>query len=438
MKDRRGTALLAVVLASAATVAACGSSSKSTGSGGGSSSPAAPASASGGSSGSSGTGNSSAAGSPSAGTKASGQAITIGMINQENTPAGSFPEVREGAQAAAQYVNNSLGGVNGRPIKIIPCITDASPSSGANCARQLLDDKVPLVAGGEDFSTSGSIPPLEKAKVPYVGGEPILTPELTSPDSWQFYGGSAGAFPALDAYIATTLKAKTVGIIYTDNPAGTSAATLFGKAILTHLGVTKVKLVPAAADAADFTAPVQQVTSGVDAVEVLFAAQGCSRIMSAVASLGVTAKMFYPGSCADASVIKAGGAGANNAYFNSEPMLFSGNDPQVVTWRSFMKQYAPQTTLSAYSQNGSMTVMNIVALLKKISGPITSAAVVAQLAQTKDEPSFMSHPYTCSRKLVSILPAVCDADNRILQYKNGAFNDILGTWLTGAAAIGLK
>ena len=46
---------------------------------------------------------------------------------------------------------------------------------------------------------------------------------------------------------------------------------------------------------------------------VLFAALGCSRIMQAKQSLGVTAKMFYPGSCLDNKVITAGGSGARGS-----------------------------------------------------------------------------------------------------------------------------
>lgn len=369
--------------------------------------------------------------------KATGAPLPIGFINQENTPAGSFPEVREAAEAAVNYINDDLGGVNGRPLELVSCVTDASPASGANCARQLVDQKVPLVSGGEDFATSGSIPVLEKAKVPYVGGIPILPPELSSDASWQFTGGSVGAFPAQAVYIAKELKAEKVGIIYTANPAGEAAATKFGKDILNKLGVQDVTLVGAAADAADFTGPVAQVTKGnPDAVMVLFAAQGCSRIMAAKQSIGVTAKMFYPGSCADESVIKGGGAGAAGAYFNSEPLLFTSDEPEVKTWRDQMTRYSPKTTLSAYSQAGFQTVMNIQATLKKISGEITPEAVVQTLASAKDEPNFMAHPYTCDRQQVQGAPAVCNATNRIIQYDGGKFVDVLGEWVDGTEYLG--
>ena len=409
----RVTGAVAIMLAAALSLSACSSSSSSP-----------PGAAAGG------------ANNPSV-APASGTPIPLGMINQENTPAGSFPEVREGAQAAVSYINASLGGVKGKPLELTPCITDGSPASGANCSRQLISDKVVAVVGGEDFSTTGSIPPLADAKVPYVGGIPILPAESTSPISFQFSGGSSAAFSAQDKYIAQTVKAKKVNIITTANPAGAAAATTFGQAILAKLGVTDVQTVQAAADAADFTAPVQQIAANnPDAIIVLFASPGCSRIMQASGSLGVTATTFYPGSCLTTAEVKAGGAGAEGAYFNSDNMLFTGNDPQVVTWRDQMKKYQPKAVLSAYSQNGFQSVMNLYqALLKGPAAP-TSASIITTLEGSVDTPSFMGHPYTCNHKIVPGNPAICSSAQRIIQYKGGKFVDVLGNWVDGASLVG--
>jgi branched-chain amino acid transport system substrate-binding protein len=390
--------------------------------------------------GSSGTPTNSAAAPASGGSSvapASGTPIQLGMINQENTPAGSYPDVRQGALAAVSYINDSLGGFNGAPLKLTPCITDASPASGANCSRKLIGDKVVAVVGGEDFSTSGSIPPLEKAKIPYVGGIPILPDESTNPISFQFSGGSSGAFSAQDQYIAQTVKAKKVNIITTANPAGLAAATTFGAKILAKLGVTDVKSVQAAADAADFTAPVQQIAANnPDAIIVLFGSPGCSRIMQARGSLGITATTFYPGSCLTSAEVKAGGAGAAGALFNSDNMLFTGDDPQVVIWRAQMAKYQPSAVLSAYSQNGFQSVMNLWAAMKKGPAEPTSASIISTLESSLNVPSFMGHPYTCNHKIVPGNPAICSSAQRIIQYKDGKFVDVLNAWVDGAKLVG--
>ena len=49
--------------------------------------------------------------------------VCFGMINDE-TGAVTFPEARQGAIAAANYVNSYLGGINGHPIVIDNCTGD--------------------------------------------------------------------------------------------------------------------------------------------------------------------------------------------------------------------------------------------------------------------------------------------------------------------------
>jgi len=136
-----------------------------------------------------------------------GDPIRIGMINQENTPLGSFPELRLGAQAAVDFINAELGGVDGRPVELVPCITTFSVEKSRSCAQELVAKNVDVVTGGIDITSNGSIPVLEQNQMPYVGGIPINFDEMRSPISFQFSGGVPGAFTAFAYDAATRLKA---------------------------------------------------------------------------------------------------------------------------------------------------------------------------------------------------------------------------------------
>ena len=376
-------------------------------------------------------------GSTSSTSQASGTPITIGMINQENTPAGSFPEVRQASEAAVGYVN-SHGGVNGHPIDLKTCITDGTPSGSASCANKMVADHVLVSTMGIDFGTSGSVPVLTKAGIPLIGGDPLLSTELSSKNAVFFVGGSVDAFPDQDAYIGQVMHAKKVSIIYTSNAPGTAAATTFGKDLLIKAGVpaSGIKLVGAPADATDFTPAVTAANANnPDVIMVLFAALGCSRIMQAKQSLGVTAKMFYPGSCLDNKVITAGGSGANGAYFNSEMVPYNDtSNAQVALYQKVMKdKYGSSAVISAYSQLGFQTIMNLAAVLKTMGTPstLTGASVLAKFKSLKNEPSFMAHNYTCNPVPDPTFPSVCNYQNRIVQYKNGTVTDIYGKWISG-------
>jgi ABC-type branched-subunit amino acid transport system substrate-binding protein len=369
--------------------------------------------------------------------------LVIGMINQENTPAGSFPQMSQSERAAVAYVNNELMKGSGYQLKLDVCTTVGTPESSGACANRLIEQKPIAVSIGIDFGTVASVPALTKAGIPMVGGVPLLPPEYGSTNAYFFTAGSAGAFPAQDRYIALNKKDKKVNIIYTDNAAGLAAAGVFGKNILVKLGLNPddIKLVPEAADAADFTPSVTAAAANhPDAIMVLFAAQGCSRVMQAKQALGITGIDFwYPGSCADQAVIKAGGAGAQDAYFNSETLLYNDtSDKDVRTYLTKLKQYGGKNAVvSNFSQSAFQSVMDIYQLFKEIGySKVTSQSLVTKLKTVRNHTNFMAYPYSCNGKRTPF-PSVCNAHNRIVQYKDGAYHDVLNGWITGGPLIKL-
>lgn len=364
-------------------------------------------------------------------------AVVLGMVNQEGSPVGSFPEAREAAQAAVAHINDDLGGVAGRPLRLEVCRTDGSPESSAACANSLLEKRPVAVLGGVDLGAAASLPVFEKAGVPYVGGTPALGEELTSPAAWMLAGGVVGDLLGVADYALNTLEVKKVGALYVDLPGVLATVIAAADVVLRSKGVTDVKLVAAGADAADFAAPLKAATAGnPDAVIVLFGAQSCARIMTAARSLRVTAKLFYPSACASQAVVDAAGAAAENAYFASGYLPFDDPSGDVATWRA----EAGVGRASALSQAGFAVVMDVYSLLEDMllnDGAATPAAVIAELAATRGRPGFMAHPYTCDRAQVSLLPAVCNANVRLLQYRGGRFVDVAGDWVNGAELVKL-
>src|SRR5215204_2196604 len=61
--------------------------------------------------------------------------ITVGYINQEGGVP-SFPEATAGIEAAVEYVNGELGGVEGHPVELATCMVQAE-EDGQRCATQM-------------------------------------------------------------------------------------------------------------------------------------------------------------------------------------------------------------------------------------------------------------------------------------------------------------
>lgn len=178
---------------------------------------------------------------PEQATAAEGDPITIGMINQENTPAGSYPELSQGVDAAIAFVNEQLGGLDGRPIELEVCNTNFSAEGSTSCGQQFVEEQVPVVMGGIDVFGNG-IEVLADNEIPFVGGIPISEQSVTSPNSFQWSGGSWGATVAFADWAANELEAEKVAIVYGEFGSITQSAE-YAQTVLERSGVT-TQLVP--------------------------------------------------------------------------------------------------------------------------------------------------------------------------------------------------
>ncbi|MGH9163946.1 MAG: ABC transporter substrate-binding protein, partial [Acidimicrobiales bacterium] len=360
------------VLATAALVVSAACSGGGGGSGGGDAGPEGPARA------------------------ATGAPLRLGLINQENAAVGSFPELRRGAQAAVRYVNQRLGGVGGRPIVLSVCTTNGSPESSQACANQVLEAKPVAVLGGLDLGAASSLRVFAKTGVAYVGGSPTLGAELTSSAAFMFSGGTAADLLGQLDYILGTLKAKRASFIYLDLGGLTSAVAKVAQRVLEKKGLDSVKLVATRSDAPDFTPVVTAATrSKPDVIVVALPAQGCARVMQAAKALGVKARIFYPGACAEQQVIEGAGGGAEGAYFATGYLPYNAADaPNVAVYRRELKR-SDAGRPSLLSETGFSLVMDLRSVLEGIEAPITAASVMAAVKATRGQASFLGHAFTC-------------------------------------------
>ena len=87
--------------------------------------------------------------------------FVIGMPNLEGDPAGTFPDVGEGAEAAVKFINEQLGGIGadleagtpGRPIELEYCAHLVDQNEAQACANEIADANPNTVEIGVDFFT---------------------------------------------------------------------------------------------------------------------------------------------------------------------------------------------------------------------------------------------------------------------------------------------
>ena len=232
---------------------------------------------------------------------ASGDPITIGYVNQEGaTPA--FPENTVGLEAAVDYINSTLGGVQGRPVQIKKCVVQKE-EDGQKCGQEMLaDDSVKFILTGTLVLGNQPLYDTVAGQKPIFVGNPVTTPDFLAKDAFAFTPGSPGVIQGMAIYAATGLpagKPTKAAVVYSDNAAGQAAYNLLTKPVLEKYGIQVTGVpIPDTAGPQDF-APAIQAAGAQDAQVFipLVTIQGCIGTYDALKQLGITTPVVTTGLC---------------------------------------------------------------------------------------------------------------------------------------------
>jgi branched-chain amino acid transport system substrate-binding protein len=424
MKSLLRPLVVVVGLLAASVVAGCGSSSSS------SSSTAAS------------TGSSTAAASaPTADAlgkpkKATGSPLVLGLLNLESGPV-TFPEYRQAAEAAANYVNNYKGGVGGRPIKIVSCATDGQPATSARCASQVLDKKPVAILGGADLGGPGAFKVYQRAKIGYVGGIPFTPVESNAPNSVIFISISTGDNAAAVKYAAQNLGVKKATVIYTDDTQGKFTGLGVIVPAMKKAGIA-AKAVPVAPNAADLTSVAASATAGNPDMIYVNSPNACPGLLKALKSVGYSGKLMGIDPCSSPPALQAAGSAAEGLYFAQPFQSPDSGTADAKVFLAAVQKYAPKTlALDSIAEAGFSSVMNIQKQLGSAgSSGLTSDAILKAFKSANDAPNFLAHPYTCNGEQIPGASSVCNAYQLMKQVKGGKVTTVDGKWITGANLVG--
>ena len=349
--------------------------------------------------------------------KATGTPYVFGMINDE-TGAVTFPEARQGAIAAADYVNNYLGGINGHPITIDACTGDGTPATAARCANQLVAKHPLAILGAADVGAPASIPIYQHANLAYLGGIPFTPVPMTAPNSIQFWSVSVGDNAAAAVYAGTQLHVKSVALVYFSNPQGESIIPQISP-VFKAAGVKTIKYIPLSPTSPDPSPQAALVESSGAEMAYVDVPNGCGNMLKSLKSVGFAGKLMGIDPCGAPPVIQAAAGGAEDMYIASPFLLQSGTGSQARLFQAAMKKWAtPGTLIDSISTAGFATVMNVQQVLSKISGTPTTKTILAAF-RSGTHPNFMSHPYTCNGQAMKGAPAICNDYYLMNQIQNG-------------------
>jgi branched-chain amino acid transport system substrate-binding protein len=331
--------------------------------------------------------------------------IAVGLINQEDTPLGSFPEIRLATEGTVDFINTELGGVGGRPIELSTCIVSFDVEQSQACAQEMVQADVVALSGAIDVTSNGSIPVLEQNGIPQVGGIPANLVEQRSPGNFYFSGGTTGATGAFLAHAAENGAERAV-IAYGEFDAFEVAASDYGVPVGESLGL-EVDLATFPITATDFLPILTGVAEDdPDAIVMLVAGSSCIPVMETYRELGIEAQLYLVGACAADEIIEAAGDLADGIIFNSEGPVQEG-DVEGDMYNEINDRYADGEGTGTGTL-GVRSMMNLYSLMDELGPDAVSRETVTELiGDAVERPSFWGHDYTCDGKQIEGLPALC-------------------------------
>ena len=397
------TRLLAAAAAAAllTSVAACGDD---TGSAGGDSSAAAPSDA-------------------FPGEAATGEPVRIGLINNEGGQAISQPENREAAEATVAYANENLGGIAGRPIELVVCKNAEEPTSARNCANQMVEQEVAAVVVTSTGLGSIITPIITGAGIPYVTALGGSQAEIMGDNSYVWTAGS-NTSQAM-ANFAKEKGMKSVVAYSIDSPASTGSLETIGAPAFAAAGID-FRVIPIPFGAPDAT---PQVSAGLDAdpdgVMVYGESTVCTSVIKSLNTLGSTAQIMTPQTCAAPDVVAAvGAAGMDDMKVIGAADTVS-DDPESVLFRSVMAKYSPDTPTEGYAVTGYQGMLGLVRATAGLTGEVTPATIGEAIRTATDVvlPAGDGITFTCNGQAVPGLKSLCSSTLIVLTMKDGELTD---------------
>lgn len=349
--------------------------------------------------------------------------MVVGLLNQQ-LGAVAFPDFSAGAQAAQGYINDDLNGINGRPLKFVPCYTDGTPEKSIDCANQFVDAKVVAVLQGLDYGSDATLPILSGAGIPLVGHTAFGANQLTSKDAF-FFGAGLTAYGATPMWVLSRqLHVKSVVYLGQDNSVVRAFAT-FGVLPAAKAAGLSGSAVYYSATNPDYTLIAAQALARHPAAVFFTSSEpDCTGLVAALVSGGYKGPILA-GSCTQ--FIKADGSAANGVYTANDlwapttegaaPALAAA---QLKTFVAQMSQRSPKYVSSGFAQFTFSSTMDLRSILGKISGAITPSAVIAQIKATKNLLSFMGQPLTCDGTEWPGQPSACAAGVIEFKVHNGS------------------
>ncbi|MEV7005554.1 ABC transporter substrate-binding protein [Streptosporangium sp. NPDC051022] len=303
--------------------------------------------------------------------------VYVGFVTQQGGIP-SFPEAQVAAEAAVKFVNDKLGGVQGRPLALVPCVVVSAQEEALNCAQKMAgDERVRVVQLSLLTVGTASIYDTLRDRKAVVGQTPASPTDVAAQGVYQPWPGSYGIQGGIAKYVADVLKAKRVAVVYDGDDPGSAFGAKSVAAAFDHLGVSFKQVATQTGSADVASALVSAGALDADAVVRIANTPSCVPTARAVQQLGVRAPVIALDFCTDDSVRQANGGDLPKWTYvgQSRNVLSPQTDQQAAIYRSVMDAYAPRAKVGGLAPYAWDSIILNTKMLNQLGATPTPAAV---------------------------------------------------------------
>jgi len=355
--------------------------------------------------------------------------VVIGWVNQQGGQAEIGPLATPAAETAVKLVNDSLGGIDGHPLKLKECFIRSTEEEGTKCGQQMLNDKsvsVVLIGGiGIDQSMYAAL----GGKKPVVGGVIVSPAGEKYKPGFGLFGSGTSVLSPYATFAKNTLKANSAAVVYPQIPGiaenGVAIVNAMKKA-----GIS-VKQVGYDPNTTDLVGPLTAAgAQSADVIVLQDVAAGCVNLAKALSQLKLDKKVLTNPLCLDPRVAQGlGGDYPKWTWAIASSLGFDTTDPSVAPFLKVFKKYGQaKITVDPWAPVAFGQTLTVVKWLNAIGATkITPAAIVKQ-GKAFRGPVPLGAPSVKCGKYAS-MPAVCNDQTQFFEYQGGGKFKRVSSWV---------
>ncbi len=356
--------------------------------------------------------------------------VWIGWVNQQGGQVEIGPLATPAMEIAVRLTNDSLGGIQGHPLKVRKCFIRNAEEEGTRCGQQMANDKriSVVLIGGVGIGNQSMYAALG-GKKPVVGGVIITPADEQYKLGFGLFGSGASVLSPYATFAKNVLKAKSAAVVYPQVPGIAENGVAIVNA-MKKVGIS-VKQVGYDPNTTDLVGPI--TAAGAQTADVFVLqdiASGCVNMAKALAQLGLTKKVLTNPLCLDPRVAEGlGGDYPKWTWAIASSLGFDLTDPGVPPFRKVFKKYGQlKITADPWTPVAFGQTLTVVKWLNAI-GPdkITPEAVVKQARAFRGPVPLGAPQVQCGK--YKTMPAVCNDQTQFFEYLGGGKFKRVSSWL---------